>query len=693
MKQEILTFCPLCAGHCSAKATVENGEIINWEPDFERGFPCEPCPPFKGKANMEISRHPDRLRYPLKRAGARGEGKWERISWDEALDTIAGKLGKLKEEYGPESVSLILGEPKGMEFAFGQRFAGAFGTPNVSTPSGMCQATQLASSAITFGPQYPDRIHDMGHLPKLHIIWGANSIQTRGPQVREWLRASLINGSKLVVIDPKKIDIAKRADLWIRPRPGSDGALAMGILKVTIEEKLYDEDFVARLTVGFDAIREEVKKFTLDEVQEVTWVPKEQIQQVARMYAEYKPAVIQQGNSISHGVKSLHTSRAIDILRAISGPPNTPAWDVTFTGPRYNRMGRFMLLKQFPRKPEKTLGSEYKWSSMTAYIPHHALLKGILEEKPYPVKAALVCVANPLTSYPDSGRAYAALNKLDFLVVADLFMTPTAALADVVLPAATSGEFNTIGFWGEDGALRAFPKLVNPPGEAWPDIKWINELAKRLGLAEHFWLDEQGGMEYMMQPTGLTWEEFKEKGLLPTTKQERELQVGSFDTPSGKIEIYSEQSPKVYGCSPLPLWSEVSQLQLQPSKEYPLLLTNRVEDAFKLTGFKRVKYLWDFKREPEVEMNPQTAEELGLKEGEWVYIETRKGKIKQKLVLDPDLDPRVVYVSFGWWFPEESGNLFEWNKSNLNLLLDNELTEPVTGTIETRGIPCRVSKI
>ena len=135
MREEILTFCPLCAGHCAAKAAVEDGKIISWERDTESGLASEPCPPFKGLANMEMPINPDRLKYPQKRVGARGEGKWERISWDEALDTIAQKLTELKEKYGPETLAMCLGEPKGLEFAWGHRFAGAFGTPNVPTPS------------------------------------------------------------------------------------------------------------------------------------------------------------------------------------------------------------------------------------------------------------------------------------------------------------------------------------------------------------------------------------------------------------------------------------------------------------------------------------------------------------------------------------------------------------------------------
>jgi len=546
---------------------------------------------------------------------------------------------------------------------------------------------------MTYGGQYPAGLHDVEHLPNLNIIWGSNMVQTRGPQGREWLRASLLKGSKLVVIDPKRIDIAKRADLWIRPRPGSDAVLAMGLLKVTIEEKLYDEDFVNKFTLGFDELEKEVKKFTLEDVERITWVPKAQVEKLARMYAELKPAIIHIGNAITHGIHSFYTGRAIDILRAISGPPNTPAWDAIFTPAPYLRMGRFFLLKKFPRKAEKTAGGEYKWAALTAYIPHHAFLKGVLEEKPYPIKAALVVISNPLSSYPDAGRTYQAFKKLDFIAVADIFMTPTTAMADILLPAATTGEHDTLGYWSDDGSIRAFPKLVDPPGEAWPDAKWINELAKKLGLGEYFWEDEKEVINHILEPSGLTWEEFLQKGGLKPTKQERELQEGSFSTPSGKVEIYSEQSETLIGCSPMIRWEEVSQLPFETSEEYPILLTNRIEDAYKLTSFKQVKYMRDYKPYPEVELNPETARKAKLKEGDWAYIETKKGRIMQKVVLDPDLDPRVAFVSFGWWFPEEPENLYQWDKSNLNLLLDNEPSEPATGTMETRGVPCRIYKV
>lgn len=690
-REEILTFCPICAGHCSAKVTVEDGKIVKWEQDMESGLPSEPCPTFKGIANIEVAEHPDRLKHPLKRVGARGEGKWERISWDKVLDTIAKKFSELKEKYGPESVAVCLGEPKGMEFAIGQRFATAFGTPNVATPSHLCGAPQQASAYVTFGPGYPCQYADMEHLPRLVVVWGFNIVQTGGSAWREWLRAALLNGAKLVVIDPKRIDIAKRADLWIRPRPGSDGALAMGLIKVIIEGKLYDEDFVAKWTVGFDELREEVKTFTLDDVEKQTWVPRQQIEKLARLYAQLKPAAIpMQGGTFSQS-NTAQTARALLILEIITG--NIPAWGLSFKPADYTRPGRFFLLSKLPRKAERTLGNQYKWAMMTAYIPYEALTEGILKEKEYPVKAALLILTNPLCSYPNARKAYQAFMKLDFIVVSEIFMTPTATMADIVLPAATSGEHDTVGYWGEGGILRAYPKFADPPGEAWPDVKIVNELAKRLGLREYFWDNETEIIDYMLQPSGLTWDDFKQQRVLLPKVEYRKREEYGFGTPSGKAEIYSKQAKELFGFSPIPLWGEVSRLPFEPSKEYPLLLTTRVEDAYKLTGDKWVTYQRKYKPQPLVELNPETAKKAGLKDGEWVYIETKLGRITQKLSLDPDLDPRVVYASWGWWFPEEPFNLFQWDKSNANILIDDEAIDPTTGSVQTRGTPCRVYRV
>jgi len=309
------------------------------------------------------------------------------------------------------------------------------------------------------------------------------------------------------------------------------------------------------------------------------------------------------------------------------------------------------------------------------------------------VKAALVTTSDPLSSYPNAREVYEAFVKLDFLVVLELFMTPTAAMADIVLPAATSGEYDAIGYWG-GGEPRAFPKLVEPPGEAWSDTRIINQLGIRLGLGEHFFDDEGALLEHFVEPGGITYDDLKQRRIL---KHERTYQVhedAPFRTPSGKVEIVSEQMVQLFNTSPMPLWEEVSRLPLgMPSEEYPLLLTTRCEAAYKLTGFKQVEYMRRHMPDPIVEMNPETARKAGLEEGNWIHIETRMGRIQQKLVLDKDMDPRVVFAAFGWWFPEDPANLLQWDKSNVNILFDSEPDEPATGSLELRGMPCRVCKV
>jgi len=689
-REEILTFCHLCCGRCSRKATVENGKLVDWDRDLESGLPTEWCPMKKGSFVVEILNHPDRLKYPLKRIGAKGEGKWERISWDEALDTIAAKFKEIKEKYGPEYVALGLGEPKGMEFAFAQRFATAFGTPNVATPAHICGSSAAGAGAFTFGTGC---VIDEKNYPRLIVLWGCNMIHTSGSMRRESLREALIKGTKLIVIDPKQIDIAKRADLWIRPRPGSDGALALGFLKAMIEEKLYDKKFVANWTVGFDELAEHVKSFSFEDVERATWVPREQILQFARMYAGTRPAALKAGNGVDGTVNTFQTYRAIAIMRAISGNLNVPGGDVFVTAAPFTRLGHFFLLKELPRDRKKALGGQFKWAMRDNYIPYQAMIKAIIEEKPYPIKAVFFVLSNPLHSYPNASEVYQALMKLDFMVVSEIFMTPTAALADIVLPAATGAEHDALGYWpGWYGEIRAYPKVVDPPGECWSDAKMINELAKKLGLGKYFWEDEEEALDEMLKPSSVTYQEFKRHRILKAKIEYKRMEEGALGTPSKKVEIYSKRLEEM-GYSPIPRWEEVSQRLYQISEEYPLLLTNAKEEAYVGSGYRHIKGLRAVKSEPAVEVHPEMARKYHLKEGEWVYIETRRGRIKQELRFDPNLDPRVVFVAFGWWFPEEPTGLYEWKKANLNILTESGPPyDFVTGGVQIKGIPCRLYK-
>ena len=683
--EEVHTFCHLCPGHCSMIAIVEEGRVVDLEPEMESGLYAEQCALNKGRFTIpEVMGHKDRLLYPQKRVGERGAGQWQRISWDEALDTIAAKFNQIKESLGPESVAFGLGEPKGLEFAFAQRLATAFGTPSVVTPGWSCGIPKGMAAAFTLGS---GTVCDDDNLAELLVLWGSNMNQTTGGIRRETLEKVIEAGGKLIVVDPQKNDIAKLADLWIRIKPGSDGAFAAGVLKVIIEEQLYEPDIVADWTLGFDKLKAELATVPLDEVSELTWVPVEQIEEFARTYAAAKPAAMQSGNAVDQLVNSFQTGRIISIIRAICGNVNVPGGDVFLSAPAFTRPGSFFLLSKYPRNTEKILGDQFKFAQRSAFIPPHVLTRAILEEDPCPIKAAMFILSDPVVSYPNSAETFEALMKLDFIVVSELFMTPTTAIADIVLPAAWGMEHEELGYWpGWYEEIRAHPKLTEPPGECWPDTKIINELAKRLGLGDDFWDDDDEALDEMLKPTGMTYEEFKGKR---TLKPAKEFKRHAYKTPSKKIEIYSERLEDI-GYAPMPTWADLRQGS-EADPDYPLLMTNAKEEAYMLSGFKAVASVRIIRPDPMVEMHPKMADKLGLTEGEWVVIETREGSIRQRLSLNRNLDRRVVVAAFGWWFPELTEDGYGWRGSNLNMLTPSGPDyDPSTGGITLRGVPCRV---
>lgn len=712
--------CVFCVAHCSLLARIEKGKIVELKGDYITGFPSHYCPKHKGSLLAigvgGILKNKNRLKYPLIREGKRGENNWRRISWNETLDTIAGKLLKLKEKYGPESVALLLNEPKGLEFAFAQRFATAFGTPNVFSPGNYCGVPTLSAYYYTFGSQHIHARTPIYHYaPRVIILWGTNLVHTGGSfnkLLRRDLHFAIDRGAKLIVIDPKNIELdvtelspdptappprvlkrASDADYWLKPRPGCDGILAMGMVKVIIEEELYDKNYIEKWTVGFDELKEHVKSFTLEEVEKLTWIPEEQIREVTRLYAINKPGVIAWGNGLEQTSVAFQTCRVIAILRGITSNVNTPdGGEVEYEPAPIMRPGRFMLsgelkerLIEFPRSPERTIGSEFKIALRSAYVPTQMLVKSVLEGKPYPVKAAIAILTNPIVTYPNSKQVYEAFMKLDFVVVSDVFHTPTTAVADIVLPAATFLEHDDIGYWPIwFGDVRAYPKLLDPPSEAWPDIKIINELAKKVGLKKYFFNDESEALDLWLKPANLTYKEFKENvGAIFARSLYNPFKMIGYKTPSGKVEIYSKQLEEL-GISTMPRFKELVEplSPFEPTKEYPLLLTNGKEELYILSGFRNLTKLNIQVRDPVAWLNSNTAKELGLNHSDWVYIETRKGRVKHKLVVDPHVDPRVVLGSFGWW-----------GEFNINLLTESDPPyDPATGSPHLKGIPCKVYK-
>jgi len=676
-------------------ATMENGKMLKVKADKKSGLHCDICPDAKGPFTLpEVFAHPNRLKYPMKRAGERGENRWTRISWDEALDTIAEKLMFYRDEFGPESIAMVLGEPKGMEFAFGQRFGTYLQTPNVITPGNYCGVQVGTADHFTFGTMMMQA--DLETEMECIIIWGANPLNTGGSfrgMRQNILDAALRRGCKLIMMEPGKNRYSKKADYWLRVKPGSDGALAMGMAKVVIEEGLYDKDYVEAHTTGFDELRKEVATFSLDDVEAETWIDVETVREVSRVYATSKPAQILWGNALENSVSALQICRAVTILRALTGNVGVHGGEMIIEPAKFSRPGRFYFDRQFPRPVEKSIGNEFPIAMGSGYVPTQSLVRSILTEDPNPVKMALAHVTNPLLTYPDSAKTYEAFMKVPFLVVAEIFSTAFTAIADIVLPAALPHEHDTIGYWPSwFGFVKAYQKVVDPPGEAWPDAKMINELAKRVGLGQYFWADWQDSLDLMLVDSGLTYKELVEKRILRPSRLFLEDKDPYFQTPSGKVEFYSQQMSQL-GLSPLPYFKEVasSRFEKEDFENYPLVLTNFKEGAYMLSGYRDIQAMRKRKPEAVVEIHPDTAAKYGLKNGDMIYIESRKGRIQQRLKAASYIHPEVVMAAFGWSDIDENTNQYNWRKNNLNILTDADPpNDPATGSVQFRGIPCRI---
>ncbi|MCX5908016.1 MAG: molybdopterin-dependent oxidoreductase, partial [Deltaproteobacteria bacterium] len=428
-----------------------------------------------------------------------------------------------------------------------------------------------------------------------------------------------------------------------------------------------------------------------------TWVPEEKITEAARLYAQTKPACIQWGNAIEHTIHSVQCARALMILKAITGNLDVPGGNVNRIGPPAMRPGDFVGAKNFPDKREKLLGPEFRLAAQLGFTPSPVAIRAIQSGKPYPLQMMYIQGSNPLLSYANSQETYRALKNLEFLVVAEIFLTPTAQLADIVLPTATNFEFDDIGHYGlPHGFLLARPKVVDPPAECRPDSWILNELGKRLGDEKLFWPDLQACLDDILQPAGMTYEDFKKKGIVKGKWMYRSYEGKGFNTPSKKVEIYSSRF-REWGYDPLPVYHEPSgslEKDSTTAGPYPFILTSAKDPNYFHSAYRNLPSLRRLSPDPMVLLHPDTARDINIQEGDWVIIETPMGAIRQKVAFAGDLDPRVVVAAYGWWFPEQRNlELGGWKESNINILTDHQPPyEPAIGSTNLRAIPCRISR-
>ena len=478
MTEIVRSTCGNCPAGCGILITVENGKPVKVEGDpdspVNRGNLC-----IKGKEALQLLSNPNRLKYPLKRSGERGEGKWQQITWEEALDTTAGFLTQAKEKYGPESVIFIRGGFHGLQENYMSRFSQLFGTPNISSMAHNCYLPRQSSASLTYG--YMPR-PDYEYPPSCLIVWGFSPFDTRIGEYDQIISA-IDKGTQLILIDPRRQKLADRARLWLQPRPGSDLALALGMIHVIVTEKLYDKPFVEKWTVGFDKLKMHIKDYTPGKVSEITWVPADLIKQAARTYALNKPAGLQCGNAFDSGVNSAQSARATDILRAITGNLGIPGGEIDWSDlPMYTRRSPVLSLRDKVSKKmrDRRLSAvDHLWP-MAMYTLPQRIVKSILYGDPYPLHGAYIQGANILSTYTHSKKTLEAFKKLDFLVVADLFMTPTASIADIVFPVSSFLEYDGI-MNPPYYKIASVHQKVAQVGECQSDYKTLSALAERIG--------------------------------------------------------------------------------------------------------------------------------------------------------------------------------------------------------------------
>ncbi|MCP3923181.1 MAG: molybdopterin-dependent oxidoreductase [Desulfobacterales bacterium] len=746
----IKSSCRMCHGVCQVNVHLDGDKVVKvtGDPDSitSKGFICP-----KGKASPELLYHPDRITSPMRRVGKKGENKWEKISWDEALLEMSEKMNGIREIYGAEYFSLIHGTSRPYS-DLAARFANTFGTPNYSHIGHICYVPRVMANIFTMGTQQlpvGDFYGFSGKKPKCIIIWGSNVTDLGAVHGMPGfiVKKAIRQADKVIVIDPKRTRNADKANQWLQLRPGTDGALALSMINVIIEEGLYDRNFVNQYTEGFSALKKHVKNNTPSWAEKITGIKAFDITSAARTYATTKPASILWGNAIDMSFCSFQTARSLLILRGLTGNIDVQGGDIFCTPPEnvllksqfmnreingmlhlpfekylhvldrkeskkgnklqiyllravdwikkrnYGRLSKKsskgLIAKQF-KLISKLKSSKYPLSPMV-HLP--TLWQSINSAKPYRLKGMWILGSNQLINQTNSLEVEEALKKLEYLVVSEFFMTPTAQYADLILPSSMWLEQDDVVNSMKQWCVIARKKVVQV-GETMDDREVMIKLSKKLSMEHGFpWNSYQDFLDGMLEKTGLSFDEFCEKGSITGKMVYEKHKENGFPTPSGKFEFYSKTLEDM-GVSGLPVYREPPDSPISSPdnyKEYPLILSTGNKNLYYFhSEGRQIKSLRDKVPSPYVEIHPETASKLNIGNGSQVYIETPSGKIKMEAKLFDGILPNVVNAQYGWWFPEEKAPEYRWKRSSVNLLFGKTECDPDIGSESLRSALCKV---
>jgi thiosulfate reductase/polysulfide reductase chain A len=634
----IPSMCEMCVWRCGLLAKVQNGVVVKLD-----GNPDNPhsrgnlCP--RGQSGLMTTYDPDRVLNPLIRVGKRGEGLFRKATWDEALDLVAGKMLDIKQKYGPEA--MVFSSTHNLSQVQFENLLYAFGSPNYGTQRSLCFNAMITAFSLTYGVEEPSRIYDN---VEFILMVGRNMMEAISTSETSELSHAIDRGAKLVYLDPRYTKTASKAAEWIPIRPGTDSAFLLAMINVIVSNKLADCEFVKKYVVGCDGIQAEMSKYTPEWAEEITGVPAATIERTAREYAAAKHnALAHPGWRTSNFINSFQTERAIATLNAISGNVLTPGGclsaEITAEGAGLGAPPQ----PPYPRNSALRLdGVPWKYPLVPLKLGvFQELRDAILTDEPYPAHGWFIARQNPIMSIPDRGKTMKAFGKMDFIATVDIIMNDTAWFSDVILPEASYLErYDPLLPVGGKAFIRQ--PVIEPQGEAKSALWIYKQLGERLGLGDYFqYEDEEDYLRQQLKPLGVSLEEVKKKGYAEMPEEETDGEI-TFNTPSGKIEVYSE-TLKNAGFSPWPTWEEPPY----PSEGQFYLLTGKVAQQTQF-GTQNNQLLHKYSDEPRLWMNTKTAAQLGLADGDWVEVTSQVGRAHTILLATEAIRPDCVYMTPGY---------------------------------------------
>jgi len=641
------SVCPKdCFGSCSLEVEVGKGKIIkvrgNRNSPVNQGRIC-----IKGKNYPNMVYGPERLLYPLQRIGKRGKGEFKRISWKQALDIIHKKLKNLKEQYGPESVLYYnrfanLGVVKNCAYSFWYQFGGF-----TSTYGGLCDSAAQEAIILTYGEVKHNKISDLENS-KLIILWGSNPAYTN-IHLMHHINKAVDKGAKLITIDIRENESGSKSNLYLNPRPGTDGCLALGIANQLIKNNLVDNNFINQHTFGFAEFKELVENYPLDKVSNATEIPLHKIKSIINYVKESLEYALICGMGVQRYTNGGQTVRAISLLPALTGSIGKKGCGFYFS----DRQAPELNWPFFPPKPKRIRNS----------IPVAKLASELDNQTNPPVKAAWIEQANPMTSNPNINLLAQAMNKLELIVVADLFLTDTARMADIILPATSMFEYYDLITGYGHSYIQLQQKLIEPPGECKHESEIYRLLGKKFGFnLDYLPENDLGTIEKIISSSNLNTDvnELKKgKPYLHSNYQEIAFSDLKFNTPTQRIEFFSRQTEDKWRETPLPVYRESAENKFSSPEiynKYPLSLIsshalNKMNSQFSSREISQ--------EEPFIWINPEDAENRGINDGEKVEIYNERGSLILKAIITKKVPPGIVHAYFGWWDGTHQVNINE----------------------------------